>query len=191
MPNAAHLEQASKESLVLKGVPESSVSANIICALVCFDISLNCTVPQFLFSHTCLLNLFLLSPMWVFSTIWVHMVFLRRDSLTFQISFSGLLSQSHSQLYACDEAFPASLSQVSQSQHLEFHHSQTSPKAQSRSWAAQAARWNWSLAAGLFVTKLFVQPFLVTYMDFDLFVKLWTQGDPSPFLVPFLLPVLM
>lgn len=39
--------------------------------------------------------------------------------------------------------------------------------------------------------QTFVQPFLVTYMDFDLFVKLWTQGDPSPFLVPLLLTIPM
>lgn len=41
------------------------------------------------------------------------------------------------------------------------------------------------------VTNLFTQPFLVACIDFDLFVKLWTQGDSSPFLVPLLLSIPM
>lgn len=85
---------------------EISVSANIISALVYFDITLNCTVTQFLFFHACSLTYWFYECNVGFQhNLRLHMVFLRRYTLTFQISFSGLLSPipSHN---AFDEAIP-------------------------------------------------------------------------------------
>lgn len=47
----------------------------------------------------------------------------------------------------------------------------------------------WAVSLGALVPKLLAQSFLVAHMDFVVFLKLWPQGDPAPFLVPLPLPV--
>lgn len=143
------------------GVPEISVSANIISALVYFDIALNCTLTQSLFSLT-----FYVSPISAQSRT-AHGVSQEMHShLPHLLLKSSVSVPFPAMKHLLVSGFSASTLQIPAQPGI------------SKSPEQEPSCSDASDAAGLFVTKLFVQPFLVTYMDSDLFCEVVDSRGP-------------